>query len=142
MDGSAGAPASGLPPNVAKAIGQYVALRDRKRAIEAQHKEQLKPFTQVMDELEGKLLEYMQQIGSNSIATDLGTAYQITKQSATIKDGAAFREWIIGHQRFDLIDWRANAKHVFEYIVEHKVQPPGLNCNTMVSVGFRRPNET
>lgn len=130
-----------VPPDVRKMIGQYVKLRDRKRALEQQHADQLKPFNEVMETLEGKLLNYMQQIGSNSISTDDGTAYTSIKQSATIKDGQAFREWVIANGRFDLIDWRANANHVFDYLAEHKVQPPGLNLSTFMKVGFRRPTE-
>lgn len=144
MDGTTPTPgtaASGLPPNIEKLIGQFVAVRDRKRLLEQQHKDQLKPFKEVMDQLEGQLLAYMQQTGSQSIATAKGTAYQSTKKSATIADGKAFRDFIVAHGLFDLIDWRANANHVFDYISEHKVQPPGLNCSTYTSVGFRSPSE-
>lgn len=135
------APTTGVPPNIRKVIGQYVALRNRKRLLEQQHKEALRPFTDVMDQLEGQLLQYMQKIGSNSIATNDGTAYQSTRPSATIRDAAAFREWVIANKRFDLIDWRANAPHVFDYIAEHKAQPPGLNCSTFTSIRFRSPEE-
>lgn len=131
----------GLPPNVEKIVGQYVALRDRKRLLEQQHKEAMKPFNEVMEQLEGKIMDFMNATGSNSIATHGGTCYRSTRQSATIKDGAAFREWVIANGRFDLIDWRANAGHVFDFLHEHKVQPPGLNLSTYTSVNFRRPNE-
>src|SRR5262245_945099 len=130
-----------LPPDIAKIVGQYVALRDKKRILEQQHKDAMKPFNEVMDQLEGKMLDFMQKTGSQSIATSLGTCYQSTRESATIKDGQAFRDWVIQNGRFDLIDWRANAGHVFDYLREHKVQPPGLNLSTYTSVNFRRPNE-
>ena len=141
MDSTTTGPPVAVPPDVRKLIGQYVKLRDRKRALEQQHKDQLAPYTTLMDEVEGKLLAYMQQINTIALRTDDGTAYQSVKLSATIKDGEAFRMWVIANGQFDLIDWRANANHVFDYLNEHKVQPPGLNLSTYLKINFRRPSE-
>lgn len=130
------------PPDINKTIAQYVALRDRKRLLEKQHKEQLKPFNDLMEELEGLMLNYMQRSGSNSIATDGGTAYISTVPRATVKDAAAFRSWVIANNMFDLADWRANAPRIFDFINEHNGQvPPGVNPSTYTSVRFRSPGE-
>jgi hypothetical protein len=130
------------PPDINKTIDQYVKLRDKKRLLERQHKDQLKPFNDLLEEIEGMLLSYMQRAGVNSIATDGGTAYQSTTPRATIGDGDAFRQFVIANQLFDLVDWRANATRVFDYINEHNGQvPPGVNPSTYTKVNFRRPGE-
>lgn len=135
-------PATPGVPNLNKLVDQYVQLRDRKRALEAQHKEQLAPYTKVMSEIEGMLLEHMQKLGTTSINTPGGTAYQSTKRSASIKDGAAFREFVVKTGSFNLVDWRANANAVFDFIEAHGGSPPpGVNPSSRVTVNFRRPNE-
>ena len=129
------------PLQLDKMIQSYVALRDRKRMIEAKHKEELAPYTKVMEEIAGKLLDYMQKLGTNSVNTDGGTAYQITKPSATIRDGAAFRQWVVEQNGYHLVDWRANANAVSEFIKVNGDVPPGVNFTTRTTVNCRRPNE-
>jgi hypothetical protein len=130
------------PLQLDKMIQSYVALRDRKRAIEAKHKEELAPYAKVMGEIEAKMLAHMQKLGTNSVNTDAGTAYQITKPSATIRDGAAFRQWVVETAAFGIVDWRANANAVSEYIEDNGgALPPGVNFSTRTTVNFRRPNE-
>jgi hypothetical protein len=137
-------PGPALPgvPELDKLINQYVLLRDRKRAIEAQHTAQLAPYRKVMSELEGLMLDYMQRAGVDSVSTSGGTAYQSTKRSATIKDGAAFRKFVVETGAYNLVDWRANANAVFDYLGAHEgTPPPGVNPSSRVTVNFRRPNE-
>ena len=135
---------AGAPPvpELDKLIDRYVKLRDHKKALEAKHKAELAPFVQLMDEVEGVLLTYMQQAGVDSVATPGGTAYQSRRISATIKDGTAFRAYVVTNQAFDLVDWRANANAVFDYVNEHNgAPPPGVHPSSRVTVNFRRPNE-
>jgi hypothetical protein len=130
------------PLDLNKLVGQFVQLRDHKRALEAEHKAQLKPYTKLLDEIGSKLLTYMQQMGVDNVSTPGGSAYQIVKQSATIRDGTAFRAFVVETGSFELVDWRANAPAVFDYITENEGRmPPGVNASTYVSVGIRRPNE-
>jgi hypothetical protein len=135
-------PASPGVPELDKLINQYVQLRDRKRTLEAQHKAQLAPYNKVMSEVEGMMLDYMQKAGVDSVSTPGGTAYQSTKRSASIKDGAAFRKFVVETGAYNLVDWRANANAVFDYLGAHEGNPPpGVNPSSRVTVNFRRPNE-
>jgi len=140
---AAGSPASpAVPLDVNKLVDHYVQLRDRKRELEKLHKDQLKPYNKLMDEIGNTLLAYLQQIGADNVSTPGGTVHQITKRSATIRDGASFRAFVIDNDEFDLVDWRANPAAVFDYIKENDGQmPPGVNASTFTSVGVRRPNE-
>lgn len=135
-------PASPGVPELDKLINQYVLLRDRKRLIEAKHKAELAPYLKVMSEIEGMMLEHMNKLGTNSVNTDAGTAYQTTKRSASIRDGAAFRKFVVETSAYNLVDWRANANAVFDYLNAHDGNPPpGVNPTSRVTVNFRRPNE-
>lgn len=135
-------PATAPPLDVNKLVDKYVQLRDRKRQLEQQHKDQLQPYNEVLDTIEGTLLNHLQQTGSNSIATPGGTVYQSTQYRATIRDGAAFRSWVIAHAAYEMVDWRANANAVFDHIkTNNGVSPPGVNTSTFTKVGIRRPND-
>lgn len=129
------------PIDLGKLIDRFVALRDRKRELEAEHKAVLQPYDKLMDEIGAKLLKYMQDNNFDHVAAPGGTAYQTTRPSATIRDAAAFREYVIEQGMFDLVDWRANAKMVFEFIDSNGFIPPGLNTSSFTKVNVRRPNE-
>lgn len=134
----------GQPPplDIQKLVSQYIALRDRKELLQQQHKDQLAPYAKVMSEIEGKLLGYMQQAHVDSVATPAGTAYQSTVPRATIRDNDAFRQWVVSGGHYGLVDWRANAPNVFDFIKSNNgVPPPGVTPSTFTSVRFRRPEE-
>jgi hypothetical protein len=144
---SSDSPTPGVSPpeeriDVDKLVGQFVALRDRKREMEAQHKDSLKPFNELIDTISSKLLAHMDRTGTTSLTTPSGNAHRTTKKSATIKDAGAFREFVKSTGNFDLVDWRANANAVFDFIKESNgVSPPGVNASTYTSIGVRRPND-
>lgn len=129
-------------PDINKLISQYLMLRAKKKATEARHKAELKPYTDLMAEVEGLMLDYMNQTGSDSIKTDGGTAYKSTTPRATIKDATAFRNFVIAMGSFDLVDWKANANAVADHVEANTgTVPPGLNFSTFTAVRFRKPGE-
>jgi len=136
------APGPKQPLTVNQLIDSYVQVRDRKRLIESQHKEALKPYNEVMGQLEGQLLEAIQRAGVQSLSGTGGTAYLSTKKRATIKDGEAFQSYVIDNEAWHLTDWRANANAVFDHIQAHNgMPPPGVNASTFTEVNVRRPGE-
>lgn len=130
------------PLDVNKLVDRYIKLRDRKRQIEERHKTEIAPYTKVMGELESIMLEHMQAAGIDSVATPGGTAYQSTTPRAAIKDRSAFRDWVITNRQFDMVDWKANPREVFQFIdANNGAPPPGVNASTFTAVRFRRPGE-
>src|SRR5262245_34315508 len=53
-------------------INQYVQVRDKKKEIEARHKEELKPYNDIIEKLETVLLDEFNRVGANSVKTDAG----------------------------------------------------------------------
>ena len=130
--------AANLPDNVDQLVDQYVRLRDRLKEAEDAHKKKTAAAREYLLMLNGKLLERLAEVGGESVKTPHGTAYQSTKRSASIADGDAFRQYVINNGEFDLVDWRANANAVDDYIKEHGAVPPGVNFSTMITVGVSR----
>lgn len=127
-----------LPENVDQLVDQYVRLRDKLKEADDAHKKKTTAAREYLVMLNGKLLEQLAAVGGESVKTPHGTAYQSTKRSASIADGDAFREYVINNGEFDLVDWRANANAVDDFIKEHGAVPPGVNFSTMITVGVRR----
>lgn len=124
--------------DIDKLVGQYVALRDKIKEADDQHKQKTKTAREYLEQLNGRLLEALNSIGGESIKTEHGTVYKSIKRSATIADGEMFRAYVTTHGKFDLVDWRANSTAVADYIVSNRVPPPGVNYSTAYVVGVRR----
>lgn len=127
-----------VPQNINQRVGEYVALRDRLREIEAEFDEKKKPFRAAMDKLEGILMAHMESTGSEAIRTEHGTCHTTSRTTASIADGEAFRHFVIDNAEFDLLDFKANATAVKDFVKTKGSLPPGVNLTTMKKVGVRR----
>jgi hypothetical protein len=127
-----------LPDNVDELVSRYIKLRDKLKEADEAHKLKTQAARAYLDTLNGKLLERLNEIGGDGIKTPHGTAYRTTRRSASIADGAVFRQYVIDNASFDLVDWRANANAVDDFIKENGSQPPGVNYSVAYTVGVRR----
>jgi len=127
-----------LPENIDELVGQYVKLRDKIKEADDAHKEKTKNARAYLELLNGRLLERLNDVGGDSVKTPHGTVYRTTRRSASIADGETFRQYVIENEQFDLVDWRANANAVDDFIKEQGVQPPGVNFSQAYTVGVRR----
>ena len=125
-------------PDAAKRIAQFVRMRDHIKQIEEKHKEELKPFKETLEKLSSALMDHLNTIGADSIATPFGTAHKTTKNSASIADMDAFWTWVITQGSFDMVDRKANVTAVGEFIKENGAPPPGVNWSSHQVVGVRR----
>jgi hypothetical protein len=121
-------------------VAQYVKLRDLIRDKETSFKEYIKPYKEALDGLNNLLLNHLNSVGGNSVATDAGTVYRTEKKSASLSDPAAFMAYVITNDAYDLLDRKANVTAVEAYIRENGAQPPGVNFSSIYVVGVRRPN--
>jgi hypothetical protein len=122
-------------------VGQYVKLRDRIKAAEAAEKEKMKPAKDYLQALNDRLLDALNQAGGDSIKTPQGTTYRTERKTASIADPVAFRDFVIANELFDVLDWKANAPAVADYIKEFGAEPPGIKYSIAYTVGVRRPGE-
>lgn len=117
---------------------RIVRLRDALQEADAAHKERTQSARDTLDQLKGQALQMLQATGQDSAKSKAGTVYITNRKSATIADGALFRDFVIKNSMFDLIDWRANAGACSDFITEKGTQPPGINYSVKLDVGVRR----
>jgi hypothetical protein len=127
-----------IPGNIEDMVGQFVKLRDAIKKADDEHKKKLAGAKAYQQALEGALLAKLNEIGGENVKTGMGTVYRTTRRSAVIRDGDAFRSYVINHDEYDLVDWKANANAVDDFIKSNKVPPPGVDFSTAFTVGVRR----
>lgn len=129
----------------AERIAQYIAVREKIRETEAKHKEELKPLKAALGALEGVILAALKESGGDNLKVrGVGTAFTVTKQSASIGDKDAFRRHVIGEQAWDLLDWKANVTACAAFIDDPAnagYAPPGINFSTRIGLNVRTDSE-
>lgn len=126
---------------VEKLVGSYVALRDRLHEMEEAYELQAKPGKELLNKIQGQLTELLDRAGASSIKTPLGTAIVNTKWTASLADPQAFMDYVKANDRFDLMDRRANATAVKDFVKANPdgTAPPGVNLSAIRTIGVRRP---
>lgn len=124
--------------DIEQRVAQYIKLRDKVDEIKKRHVEELKPYAEARQQLDGLLISHMQAINVASMRTGAGTITTTTKTSATVNDGDAFREHVKTMGDWDLADIRANAPAVMAYLEEHGALPPGVHVSSMLALSVRR----
>ncbi|WP_020095734.1 hypothetical protein [Methylobacterium sp. 285MFTsu5.1] len=120
-------------------IAKYLQLRDKIKAIKDRHKAELAPYNEAKEVLEGMFLRHLNTVGSDSSATKgVGTVYRTTKRSATIQDIEEFRKFVLANGAWDLVDFKANAPAVADFVEQSAAPPPGVNFSQSFEVGVRR----
>lgn len=126
------------PVDFDKRVGQYIALRDKIKAIKDKQKLELAPYTETLEKLNGVLLGHLNTVGGDRVGTSHGTVYKTIKKSASIADASAFWTYVVTAGDFDMVDKKANATAVEAYIKANKTTPPGVNFSVLEVVGVQR----
>ena len=124
--------------DIAKRVEQFVKLRDLIKQKNDEHKKQMKPYNETLEQLNALLLAHLNGQSANSVATDAGTVYRTEKKSASLADAEAFMEFVVANGAYDLLDRKANVTAVEDHIKEHNAPPPGVNFTSTFTVGVRR----
>ena len=120
---------------VDKLVAQFVAIRDRIKAIEAAHEVELGPFIQAKKDLGTEILAFLDGTGQESARTAYGTASVTVRHTASCSDPDAFVDFVRQNDLYELMDRKANAPACRDYAKEHGTLPPGVRINSIRIVG-------
>ena len=121
-----------------KRIRQLIQLKDKIKLRESELDEELKPYKEMVSKLEALILGHLGKINAQNISTPVGTASVLHRKSASLEDPAAFMNYVIENSAWDLMDRKANAKAVEDFIVENNSPPPGVKFSDAITLGLRR----
>jgi hypothetical protein len=125
--------------DIDKKVEQFISLRDARRDLKKNYEDADRGLRVLQETLEGQLSAFMSANKTDSLKTSHGTCYTTVRYSASLADADAFMNFVIGNQAYDLLDRRANATAVRDYMSEHPGSViPGCNLSALEHVGVRR----
>jgi hypothetical protein len=126
---------------VEKRVGQYISIRDRLKEMDDEFEKKRAPLVELQNLLTGWMMQFLETSGADSIKTSAGTCFNSTRYSASLADPKAFMDFVIDQRNWDLLDRKANATAVRDYVAEKGSLPPGVNLSAIRTVNVRRPTK-
>jgi hypothetical protein len=126
------------PVDFNKRIEQYVKLRDRIKEMKDEFETKVGPYASALEQLNTMILDHLNNVKADSVATPSGTAYRTPKRSASLADPDAFMSYVVANEAWSLLDRKANVTAVFDFIDTNKALPPGVNVSQIFVAGVRR----
>tara|TARA_B100000035_G_scaffold46124_1_gene34880 strand:- start:3093 stop:3491 length:399 start_codon:yes stop_codon:yes gene_type:complete len=124
---------------VDQVIEAYLKYRNKKEALEAEIKDQVKELKDKMAKLEAWIKTKADAEGVTSFKTAHGTAFVTTNDYANVADWDAVLSFVKENEAYDMLEKRVSKNAVRGYIDEHKTVPSGVNYGTRIDVNVRKP---
>jgi len=124
---------------VAEAIDGYVKMRDKKKAMQDRHKEELAPINENMRTIEVWL---MREFNSQGVTQQKGasgaTAFIQNNDSCSAPDKEAFINYVRDNDRFELLEIRPAKTVIREFMEDKGEVPPGIKYTQHDVIRIRR----
>ena len=120
-------------------VAAYLKLRNKKEALEAETKDQVKTLKEKMEQFEAWIKEQADAQGVTSFKTKHGNAFLTTTDYANVGDWDAVLGFIRENEAYDMLEKRISKVAVRGYIDATKAVPPGVNYGTKLEVNIRKP---
>jgi len=124
---------------VDQVIEAYLKYRNKKEALEADIKDQVKEIKEKMAKLEAWIKEKADTDGVTSFKTTHGTAFLTTTDYANVADWDSVLNFIKENEAYDMLEKRVSKTAVRGYIDQNKAVPSGVNYGTRIDVNVRKP---
>ncbi|RLC12730.1 MAG: hypothetical protein DRI24_16975 [Deltaproteobacteria bacterium] len=123
---------------IEKAVAKFIKLRDDKKALQDQHKEQLAPYNEAMTKIEALVLALLIKQGANSIKTPAGTVYTSTTTRPKIDDWRVLRPFILENDLIDMMIQKLSPDAVEQFKEATGDLPPGVVVNSETFARFKK----
>lgn len=94
---------------------------------------------EIIDSVTQLLTQRLYDTGASSIATPHGTIHTVSKTTARIMDPEVFRDYVTAHQRWDMLDWKANMTACRSHMEETKKPVPGVELSSFRRLSITAP---
>ena len=120
-------------------IKQYMRLRDKKAAVEANVKLEVDKIKADMTKIEAWLKAKADADGVTSFKTEHGTAFLTTTDFANVENWDEVLRFIREQDAYDMLERRVSKTAVRGYIDSNKEVPPGITYGTKLDINIRKP---
>lgn len=135
---SAAAPEQPAQPSAAVLVEKYRLLRDKVKEIETRQDNELKPYKQMMSNIESMLGGILDRDGLNSCNTPNGTFYKKTNTSYSIENPEALRQWAETENRPDIYENRVAQSVVKDMLERGQGLPPGIKVSSITRINIQK----
>jgi hypothetical protein len=120
-------------------VEHYIALRDHKSRLDAEHKARIAEIDAQMGNAEAFLLNHLNENGLDRIGAGAGTVFVQVKTMPSLKDKGAFIKFIKQTGQVELLQARVSSTAVKEFMEHNNNQlPPGVEVTTAREISVRR----
>jgi hypothetical protein len=126
------------PPTIDLVIAKFVETRDRLAEMKKEFDNVCADLKALQDNRAAWLKTQMDTLGVKSLKSAHGIVFFVWKDSATVSDWEAFREWIIVNEEWEFLEHRVSKSAVKQRLDEGETPPPGINYTKLKDVQVRR----
>lgn len=119
-------------------VSIYVQLRDRRKQRKQDYEADDEKDKLYQEKIEGILLSKMNELGTESLRTEFGTAYKTVSMYTSVADWDALKDHIIKNTAWELLPHAVKKEAVKAYIAANDAPPPGVNVRQVAEVNIRR----
>ena len=117
----------------------YIKMRDKKAELTKELEAKISKVDEDMWTVKTAILDYMKEIGAESLRTEAGLVYRTVKTKYATSDWESMNKFILEHGVPDLLVKAINQSNMAAFLEEHPdLLPPGLNANMEYSVTIKR----
>jgi hypothetical protein len=126
--------------NVEELVEAYLAIRNERDRLVAEHDAAVEALKVDMTQLEQMMLGACNDIGADSIKTGLGTVIRSLKERAVCNDWDNFKTFVQENGLVDLLEKRIHQGNFKEFMAQHEGDglPPGVNVMREFNVTVRK----
>lgn len=116
----------------------YVKLRDTIEAKNKEFKEEQAKRVSLMEQIEGVILERLNERKTTSTASDEFVAFKEPVTYCGVSDWDQVLAWVLEEAQYHFLNHSVNKNAVREYLDEHDDPPPGVKWTEETSLKIRR----
>lgn len=126
-----------------KVVETYLKIRDERNRLTREYDAKDKELAADLASIEQVLLTSCNDIGADSIRTELGTVIKSTRESFVCGDWDNFKKFILDNEAVELLQQRIHQSNFKEFLSgrEDEGLPPGISSMREFKITVRKPSK-
>jgi hypothetical protein len=117
----------------------YIKMREKKAEVAHEMEDKIGKIDSDMKTVKSAILQYMKDIGAESLKTSAGVVYRTVRTTYATSDWESMNKFILEHSVPELLEKRIHQTNMKAFLEENpELIPAGLNANSEYSVTIRR----
>jgi hypothetical protein len=126
--------------NTEELVSAYITLRNERAKLKEDYEEADSKLVKDMDQIEQVMLEICNEVGADSIKTQVGTVMRRVNERYYCTDWDNFKNYLLENEAVDLLERRIHQGNFREHMTDIQGQglPPGVNVMREFGITVRK----